>query len=83
MTDLQTLSECNLSTIDMRTITPEEWEAVKREALRRAHAERAKAMRYLIKRLWSWWQGRKQRRDPVVQTYASSHKHPVFYSSRV
>jgi hypothetical protein len=51
---------------NLRTITPEEWEAVKREGARRAHAERAKAMRDLIKLLWSWFQGRKERRDPVV-----------------
>jgi hypothetical protein len=77
------LSECDLSAIDIRTITPEEWEAVKREVLRRAHAERAKVMRDLIKRLRSWWQGRKHRRDAVVQTCTSSHKHPLYWGGRI
>jgi hypothetical protein len=66
MLDLSRLRELNLSEIDIRSITPEEWEAVQREAVRRAHAERAKLVRDLIKQLRCWWQDRKQRREPVV-----------------
>jgi hypothetical protein len=61
------LRKLDLSTIDVRTLTPEEWDAVKREAARRAHAERAKLMRGLVKELRSWWQDHKRRRDPVVR----------------
>jgi hypothetical protein len=70
--DISKLGELDLSAIDMRTITPEEREAVMREAARRAHAERAKLVHDLINWLWSWCKGRKPRRDPAVQTYASS-----------
>jgi hypothetical protein len=61
------LSKLDLSTIDIHTMTPEEWDAVKREAARRAHAERVKLMRGLVRGLGSWWQDHKRRRDPVVQ----------------
>jgi hypothetical protein len=56
------LSELDLSAIDMRKITREDWEAVRREVIRRAHAERAKLMRDLIRGLGSWcsalWSGK-------------------------
>jgi hypothetical protein len=60
------LSKLDLSTIEVRTLTPEEWDAVKREAARRAHIERAKLMRGLVKGFRSWWQDHKRRRDSVV-----------------
>jgi hypothetical protein len=61
MLNISKHGEIDLSAIDMRTITPEEWEALKWGALkrvvtRRAHAERAKAMRELLTPLRSWWQ---------------------------
>jgi hypothetical protein len=72
---MEKLGERDLSTIDLRTISPEEWQDVKREVVRRARAERARVMRELLRRLACWWQRRKQQRDPVVQTYASWRKH--------
>jgi uncharacterized protein YjiS (DUF1127 family) len=75
--DIPKLCKLDLSAIDMRTITSEEWEAVKREVARRAHAERAKLMHDLIKWLRSWWKDREPRRDHVVQTSASSDKRPA------
>jgi hypothetical protein len=56
MLDNQNLGERDLSTIDIRTIGPEEWQAVKREVARRAHAERAQTMRILIGWLPIFWQ---------------------------
>jgi hypothetical protein len=52
MLNASTLSELDLSTINMRTITSEEREAVIPEVIRRAHAERAKLVQGLMKRLW-------------------------------
>jgi len=61
--------KCDFSRIDFRTtITLGQWEAVKREAHRRAHAERARFVRDLINRLGSWWwRRRNQPRDLVGQ----------------
>jgi hypothetical protein len=52
MLNVSNLSKLDLSAIDIRTMTPAEREAVIREAMRRARAERAAVMRDLIKRLW-------------------------------
>jgi hypothetical protein len=49
MLNVKHLGRIDLSTIDLRTMTPDEWDAVKREAARRAHAERAKLMRGVVK----------------------------------
>jgi len=67
MLNVKHLGRIDLSTIDLRTMTPDEWDAVKREAARRAHAERAKLMRGVVKELRSWWQDHKRWRDPAVQ----------------
>lgn len=76
MLNVSKLSELDLSAIDVRRMTTEERDAVTREVIRRARAERAKLMHDLIKWLRSWWNGRKPRRVPAVQTYASSDKRP-------
>jgi hypothetical protein len=70
MLNVSKLGELDLSTIDLRSLTPEEAEAVRREAYRRARAERDTAMRELVGCLRSWWQSRKLRRDRVVQSRA-------------
>ena len=46
--------ETDLSTIDVCALTPAEWEALKREVVRRAHAERGRAMRAFAKWLFRW-----------------------------
>jgi hypothetical protein len=40
-------------------------------------------MHDLIKWLRSWWNGRKPRRVPAVQTYASSDKRPPDFVGRI
>jgi len=45
------LSDLDLSTIDLRAVTYEEREAVIHEAVRRAHAGRARMMSNLMSRL--------------------------------
>lgn len=62
MLDMHRLRECDLSTIDVRSLSPEEWDAVKREVVRRAHAERASMLRHVIARLHAWWRPHKHYR---------------------
>ena len=61
--------ELDASSIDLRAIAPEQWEAVKSEIARRAREERAGAMRELFQSLRRRWRARAQRRDPAVSTY--------------
>ncbi len=42
----------DLQAIDIRTLSAEHWDAVMREAARRAHLERSRAFRDLIGRGW-------------------------------
>jgi hypothetical protein len=63
-------SETDLSRIDLKTLTPEQWVALKREVNRRAHAERAEVLRELVALVRSWWplrvkQETRMRRDPA------------------
>jgi hypothetical protein len=83
MLNIENLSECDLSTIDVRGITPKEWEAVKGEVVRRAHAERAKVLRQLAKRLRCWWGIRKERRGRPAQIYISSRQRALYWSGRI
>jgi hypothetical protein len=50
MLNLANLSERDLSTIDTGTLTPAEWDALKREVVRRAHAGRSRLVLDLIGR---------------------------------
>jgi hypothetical protein len=71
--DDQNLREVDLSTIDTRALTAADWEAVKREVLRRARAERAAAMRQFFKRFLPLRSSRKvPRRDPEEQRCMSA-----------
>jgi len=72
MLNVSKLSEFDLSTIDVCSLRPEERDAVIREVIRRASAERARVMRALIKWPWLWWHDRKRRHDSAVATYARS-----------
>ncbi len=42
----------DLDGIDIRTVPPEQWDAILRQAARRAHVERSKACRNLAGRAW-------------------------------
>lgn len=61
MLDISKHGEIDLSTIDMRTIAHDEWEAVKRAVISRAHAERTEVMREFLALFRSWRQAPKQR----------------------
>jgi hypothetical protein len=80
---MEKLRERDLSTIDLRTITLDDWEDLKREVARRAHAERTAATRELVRRLSCWWQARQQRRDQAVHTCESWSKQSLFWSGRI
>lgn len=60
MLDFSNLSESDLAEIDLRTISPQEWHAVKREVGRRAQAERTRIVRDAIRGLRSPWRNRPQ-----------------------
>lgn len=79
---MEKLSEQDLSALDVRTLTPEEWTEVKRAAVRRAHADRSRLVLELVQRLRRWWQARRQRRDPVVQTYGFPRSHSLSWHDR-
>lgn len=77
MLDIRRLKESDLSTIDIRTLSPEEWHAVKREVVRRAHAERATMVREAAARLQSWWGNRKQERPAPARAARSLRLYPT------
>jgi hypothetical protein len=66
------LRERDLSATDLRTISPEQWHALKREVIRRAHAGRSEAIGALLRWLGSCWQIGNKRRDRAIRTAASS-----------
>jgi hypothetical protein len=65
MLNTSNLSELDLSTVDTHTITVREWAAVKREVVRRAHAERANVIRGLIQRFRPGWHDRSPANRPI------------------
>lgn len=77
MLDIHRLEESDLSTIDIRSLSPEEWHAVKREVVRRAHAERATMVREAIARLRSWWGNRKRQRPAPARPAGSLRLYPA------
>jgi hypothetical protein len=58
------IQEVDLSAIDPGTLSPEAWEIVKQEAMRRARAERSAVIRRLLRRAWSWLRPRRDRAAP-------------------
>jgi hypothetical protein len=58
------LEDVDLSAIDPRTLSPETWDLVKQEAIRRAHAERSAVIRQLLRRAWSRLRPRRGREAP-------------------
>jgi hypothetical protein len=73
----------DLSSIDLRTVTPEQWEAIRSEIARGARAERAEALRALRWRLWRWWQSRRRLRQPAARTDEALRGHTLYWSGRV
>jgi len=48
-----------LHEIDPRTLTPAQWDAVKRAAIKRAHAARAEAIRNAFGAIRAWLRGKR------------------------
>jgi hypothetical protein len=68
--------------IDLRTVTPKQWEAAKSEIARRARAERAETVRELIRRLRCWRRSHRQRRAAGFKPYEPLRAHPLHWSGR-
>jgi hypothetical protein len=54
----EALSSQDLSSTDLRSLTPAEWDALKREVQRRAHAGRADVLRAAAGAIRAWWRAR-------------------------
>jgi hypothetical protein len=52
-------AELELHSIDPRTLTPGQWDAVKRLATERAHAERTRTLRAVFRAVGRWFRRRK------------------------
>jgi hypothetical protein len=76
------LADIDLSAVDIRALTPAQWELIKQEVKRRACAERSKLVADLIARLCARLATLRYRRDPVVQSYAVSHEPNHWFSPR-
>src|SRR4051794_22649770 len=68
MLDDHNLCELDLSTIDTRALTPAEWEALKSEVVRRAHAERTRATRAFVRWLRFRWTRTRLESDPAERS---------------
>ena len=76
------LADIDLSAVDIRALTPSQWDLIKQEVKRRANAERSKLVADLIARLRARLAKLRYHRDPVVQTYAVSHEPHHWFSPR-
>ncbi|MDB5598951.1 MAG: hypothetical protein JWN71_995 [Xanthobacteraceae bacterium] len=81
MLNLPNWREVDLSTIDLRTITSLEWEAVKAEVNRRASVERKAMLRQSMRRLWIWLQPIRRRRAVVVRAAFALRNGPPAHPS--
>ena len=68
------LADIDLSAVDIRALSPGQWELIKQEVKRRACEHRAELIADLITRMRAWFAELKYHRDPVVQTDAVSHQ---------
>lgn len=58
--DMPIDDEFDVQTIDLKTLTPAQWDALKR----RAHAERSRVIGQILARAVSWLRGRAQTSKP-------------------
>lgn len=56
--------EFDVQTIDLKTLTPAQWDALKQWSMRRAHAERSRVIGQILARAVSWLRGRAQTSKP-------------------
>ena len=82
MLNILELGATDLSAIDVRTLTPEEWQALKQEVNRRAHAERVQVMRGLVTWLRSRWQDG-PRREGATRPRGLSHQERFSIAGRM
>ena len=68
--NMQKHGEIDLQNLDYRTLTHEQWELLKRQVIRRAHAERAKVVRRIFAALVSW-------RQKTVELAFRTRAHPA------
>jgi hypothetical protein len=73
----------DLSRIDLTTLPPEQWEPLKAEVRRRAHAERAQMLRAVFARLRGWIGGRMPRPRLAGDDIASAYKRPLYFGGRM
>lgn len=69
-------SRLDLSTIDVRSLTPHQWAALKRQIILQARQDRALAIRSAARTSMSWF------RNIIAKTWTSvvSHGKPIFPS---
>jgi hypothetical protein len=58
------LEDVDLSGVDPRTLSPEAWEIVKQEIMRRARAERSAVVGRSLRRAWNWLRPQRSREAP-------------------
>ena len=76
-------SEMDLTKVDLTTLPPEQRGDLHAEVQRRARIERALVLRGIAARVRDWLRGRADRRQREAQTYAPSHKQPLFFGGRI
>lgn len=72
-------SKFDLSAIDFRSLTPDEWDALRRRIIREAHRERARVIHGAVVALILWL------RRAIMRAWKAVFvdEHPVFPSRRV
>lgn len=75
-------TDIDLSTIDLRTLPAEQWEPLKAEVRRRAHAERTAVLHRLFAAARNRLRGAVARQRLEARSYAASHKQPLYVGGR-
>ena len=59
-------NELDIRTTGISALTPEQWDALKRHVIRRAHEERAQVISEMFARLFDWLRRSSQSTAPIV-----------------
>ena len=76
-------SEMDLMQVDLRALPPEQRGELFAEVERRARIERALVLRGLAAWVRKWLRGPAGRRRREAESYAPSHKQPLFFGGRI